>query len=224
MKSRTEMGSALGGVDVAEAVGDLLGAGDLEALAVLDGVDEVRGFEQRVVGAGVEPGDAAAEELGAELAAFEVPAVDVGDFELAAGAGLEGFGDVDDLAVVEVDAGDGVARLGLEGFSSSEMALCGRRRTRRRRSARDPDGVGEDGGAGGVRGGVAEGLGEVVAVEDVVAEDEAAAFAGEELLADEEGLGEAVGRGLDGVLDLEAPLLAGRRAAARSAACLRGWR
>src|SRR5881628_293422 len=66
-------------VDEALAEGDLLGAGDLEALAVLDGVDEVGGFEQGVVGAGVEPGEAAAEHLCAQLAAMEIPGVDVGD-------------------------------------------------------------------------------------------------------------------------------------------------
>ena len=49
------------GVDVAEAEGDLFGAGYLQALAVFEGVDEVDGLEQRVVGAGVEPGDAASE-------------------------------------------------------------------------------------------------------------------------------------------------------------------
>ena len=103
------------GVDIAEAVGDLLGAGDLEALAVLDGLDEVGGVEQGVVGAGIEPGEAAAEDLGAEFAAVEVPGVDVGDFELAARAGLEIAGNVDDLVVVEIDAGDSIAGLRFEG-------------------------------------------------------------------------------------------------------------
>ena len=71
------------------------------------------------------------------------------------------------------------------------------------------DRVGEDGGSAGLGCRFAKGFGEIVAVEDVVAEDEAAAFAGEELLADEEGLGEAVGRGLDGVLDGDAPAFTG---------------
>ena len=61
-------------------------------------------------------------------------------------------------------------------------------------------------GGGGRRCCVTEGFGEVVAVEDVVAEDEAAALAGEEVFADEECLGETVGRGLDGVGEGESPL------------------
>ncbi len=47
------------GVDVAEPVGDLFGAGHLQALAMFEGVDEVRRFQQRVVRAGIEPCDAA---------------------------------------------------------------------------------------------------------------------------------------------------------------------
>ena len=111
--------------DVAEAEGDLLRAGDLQALAALDGLDEVCGVQQRVVGAGVEPGHAAAEKFGAELAAVEVPAVHVGDLELAARGGFERFGDGDDLRVVEVDAGDGVARLGLRGLFFERDGFAG---------------------------------------------------------------------------------------------------
>src|SRR5665213_2914584 len=80
-------GLELSGGDVALAVGDFFGAGDFEALAALDGLDEVGGFEEGVVGPGVEPGEAAAEDLGAELAAVQVPGVDVRDLELAAKAG-----------------------------------------------------------------------------------------------------------------------------------------
>ncbi len=39
-------GFELGCGDVAEAVGDLFGAGDFEALALFDGLDEDRGFEE----------------------------------------------------------------------------------------------------------------------------------------------------------------------------------
>ena len=46
-------------VDEALGQGDLLDAGDLEPLAVLDGADKFRGFEQGVVGSGVEPSVAA---------------------------------------------------------------------------------------------------------------------------------------------------------------------
>jgi len=45
------------------AVGDFLEAGDLQALALLDGLEEAGGLEQRFRRAGVEPGETAAEGL-----------------------------------------------------------------------------------------------------------------------------------------------------------------
>ena len=70
--------------DPALAEGDFFRASDLEPLALFDGSDELAGFEQAVVGAGVEPGIAAAHDFDVELALFEVAAVEVGDFQFAA--------------------------------------------------------------------------------------------------------------------------------------------
>ena len=42
---------------------NLFRAADFQALAILDRLDEHRGLQQRLVRAGVEPGDAAAEQL-----------------------------------------------------------------------------------------------------------------------------------------------------------------
>src|SRR3954451_16238611 len=52
------------GVDKTLAEGDFLGASDLQPLALLHDVDELRRLQQRFMGAGVEPGVAAAETLG----------------------------------------------------------------------------------------------------------------------------------------------------------------
>src|SRR6476646_10704867 len=71
-------------VDPGVLVGDLLGAGDLEALPRLDRLDEVRGLQQRLVRARVEPRVAAPEALDHQLAAFQVAPVEIGDLELAA--------------------------------------------------------------------------------------------------------------------------------------------
>ena len=68
--------------------------------------------------------------------------------------------------------------------------------------------VGEDGGAVAAPVGAAEDLVELVAVEDVVAEDEGRIVVADEVGADDEGLGEAVRAGLDGVLQVDAPLAA----------------
>ena len=102
-----------GAVDETLAPGDFFRAGDLQALAALQRGEELAGIEQSVVRAGVQPGIAALPDLHIELAVLQVGVVDAGDFQLAARAGLDGLGDVDDLAVVEIQASDGVAALGL---------------------------------------------------------------------------------------------------------------
>ena len=51
--------------------------------------DEFGRLEQRIVRAGVEPGEAAAEHLDVQLAALEIDAVDVGDLQFAARRGLQ---------------------------------------------------------------------------------------------------------------------------------------
>ena len=89
-------------------VGDLFGARDLEALAFLDGGDEVAGVQQRVAGSRVEPGETAGKQLDLQFAGFQVGPVDVRDLQLAPRGWLEVRGDLEDVIVVEVQAGDRV--------------------------------------------------------------------------------------------------------------------
>src|SRR5690606_9076835 len=96
------------GADPAVAPGDLLRAAHAQPLARLDGLDEVRGLDQRLVGAGVEPGVAAAELLQVQAALLEVAAVEIGDLELAAWRRLELRREVARPAIVEIQAGDRV--------------------------------------------------------------------------------------------------------------------
>ena len=91
--------------------GDLLDAADLPALPFLDDADELGRLHHRGVGAGVEPRGAAVEHGDGQLAPPQVLVVDRGDLQLAAGARLDLRGDLDDLVVVEVEAGDGVGAL-----------------------------------------------------------------------------------------------------------------
>ncbi len=53
----------LRGGDITHAIGDLLDAGDLEALALLDGLDKGRGLQQGLVGTGIQPGVAPAQQF-----------------------------------------------------------------------------------------------------------------------------------------------------------------
>jgi hypothetical protein len=100
-------------VDPPVAPGDLLNTADLVSLAGLDDVDELACVEQPPEGPRVEPCGAAGEDGHGELAALEVDVVDPGDLQLSPGARLELAGHLDDGVVVEVDAGNGVAGLGL---------------------------------------------------------------------------------------------------------------
>lgn len=113
-------GEGVQGVVVAPglAPGDFLGAGDLEALAVFDGLDELAGFQQAVVGAGVEPGIAAAQVFDMQPFLVQIEPVEVGDLQLAARRRADLFGQVHHLFIEEVESGDGVARFGLGRFSS----------------------------------------------------------------------------------------------------------
>src|SRR3546814_20017306 len=78
---------------------------------MLDGLHELRGVDEAVVGAGVEPGIAAAEALHLQLPGLEVAAVEIGNLQLAARRGLQVGSDIADLLVIEVEPGDGKARL-----------------------------------------------------------------------------------------------------------------
>lgn len=191
----------LGGGDPAVLPGDLLRDRDRQVLGVLDGADELRGLVQALHGAGVQPRVAAAQGDHGQRPLLQVHLVERGDLQLAAGRGLDPMRLGGHVARVEVQAGDGVGALGLGGLllDGDGPAL--------RIELHDAEALGvvhvvaEDRGAARLR--VLDGLlqvaAEAVAVKDVVAEHQRARLAGDELLADGEGLREAVGARLLGV-------------------------
>lgn len=196
----------LGGGDPAVLPGDLLGHGHGQVLGVLHGADELRGLMQALHGAGVQPRVAAAEGHHGQRPLLQVHLVERGDFQLAARGRFHLVGLGGDVARVEVQAGDGVGALGLGGLllDGDGPAL--------RIELHDAEALGvvhvvaEDRGAARLR--VLDGLlqvaAEAVAVEDVVAQHERARLTGDELLADGEGLGQAVRAGLLGVGEVHA--------------------
>ena len=194
--------------DPALAEGDFFRAGNLEALAFFNGRDELAGFEQAIVGAGVEPGIAATHDFDVELSLLEVEAVEVGDLEFAAGRGLEVAGQIDDLVVVEVEAGDGVVGLGLLRLFFEAKHFAAGVELGNAVALGVMNMVGEDRCAGAALVGAAEDLVEVVAVEDVVTQHQGRVVVADEVGADDEGLGEAVRAGLDGVLQVDTPFAA----------------
>lgn len=191
----------LGGRDPAVLPGDLLGHGHGKVLGVLHGADELRGLVQALHGAGVQPRVASAEGDDRQRPLLQIHLVERGDLELAAGRGLHPMRLGGHVARVEVQAGDGVGALGLRGLlldgHGPPLAV----------ELHDAEALGvvhvvaEDRGAArlGVLDGARQVARQAVAVEDVVAEHEGARLAGDEVLADGEGLRQAVGARLLGV-------------------------
>ena len=188
----------LGGRDPAVLPGDLLGHGHGQVLGVLHGADELRGLVQALHGAGVQPRVAAAEGDHGQRPLLQVHLVERGDLQLASGRRLNLMRLGGDVARVEVQAGDGVGALGALGLlldgDGPPLAV----------ELHDAEALGvvhvvaEDRGAARLRvlDGFLQVAAEAVAVEDVVAEHQGARLAGDEVLADGEGLRQAVRRGL----------------------------
>ena len=74
---------------------------------------KLTGFQQRVMGTGIQPGKTPPEHGHVQFTPPQVGIVHIGDFQLATFRRFYLFGDVHDRVVVEVQAGDGVAALGL---------------------------------------------------------------------------------------------------------------
>lgn len=192
--------------DPAVLPGDLLGDRHGQVLGVFHGADELRGLVQALHGAGVQPRVAAAEGDHGQRPLLQVHLVERGDLQLAAGRRLDLAGLGGDVARVEVQAGDGVGALGLGGLllDGDGPALAV--------ELDDAEALGvvhvvaEDRGPTGLC--VLDGLLQVarkaVAVEDVVAQDQGARLAGDEVLADGEGLRQAVRARLLGVGEVHA--------------------
>lgn len=195
-----------GGRDPAVLPGDLFGHGHGQVLGVLHGADELRRLVQALHGAGVQPRVAAAEGDHGQRPLLQVHLVERGDLQLAAGRRLDLVGLGCHVARVEVQAGDGVGALGLGGLllDGDGAALPV--------ELHDAEALGvvhvvaEDRGPArlGVLDGARQVAAETVAVEDVVAEHQGARLAGDELLADGEGLRQAVGARLLGVGEVHA--------------------
>ena len=184
----------LGGRDPAVLPGDLLGDRDRQVLGVLHGANELRGLVQALHGAGVQPRVASAQGDDGQRPLLQVHLVERGDLQLPTGRGLDLMRLGGHVARVEVQAGDGVGALGALGLllDGDGPAL--------RVELHDAEALGivhvvaEDRGAArlGVLDGARQVARQAVAVEDVVAEHEGAGLAADEVLADGEGLREAV--------------------------------
>ena len=195
-----------GGRDPAVLPGDLLGDRDRQVLGVLHGADELRGLVEALHGSGVQPRVPAAEGDDGQRPLLQVHLVERGDLQLTAGRRLHPMRLGGHVARVEVQAGDGVGALGALGLLLDGDGPPLRIELHDAEALGVVHVVAEDRGAARLR--VLHGARQVarkaVAVEDVVAEHQGARLAGDELLADGEGLGQAVGARLLGVGEVHA--------------------
>ncbi len=111
------------GADPALAEGDFFRAADLQALAGLDGLDEVGGFQQRLVSAGIQPRIATAERFQVEVTLGQIAIVEIGDLQLATRRRLQFGGVRAGVAVVEIQAGDRIVRARVFRLSTRSMTL-----------------------------------------------------------------------------------------------------
>src|SRR5262249_18729063 len=89
-------------IDISLSPGDFFGAADLQTLAILHRLDELRGAQQARRRAGIEPSIAAAELLDREPSLLQVLGIDVADLELAARRARQAPGDVAGVGIVEI--------------------------------------------------------------------------------------------------------------------------
>lgn len=188
----------LGGVDPAVLPGDLLGDRDRQVLGVLHGADELSGLVQALHGAGVQPRVAAAQGHDGQRPLLQVHLVERRDLKLAAGRRLDPMRLGGHVARVEVQAGDRVGALGALGLLLDGDGPPLRIELHDAEALGVVHVVAEDRGPSGL--GVLDGArqvaGQAVAVEDVVAQHQGARLSADEVLADGEGLRQAVRRGL----------------------------
>ena len=160
------------------------------------------------MGAGIEPGHAATHQLDVQLALLKVAAVYVGDLELAARRRLDGRGDIAHLLVIEIQARHRIVRLRLRRlfFDAGRAAV--------RIEADHAVALGilhvirKHGRTIVAHIGCLQAALKVMAVVQVVAEDQRRMMMADEFAADDEGLREAIRRRLHCVTNIDAPLMA----------------
>src|SRR5204863_3330879 len=95
---------------VCKTQGQLLQAGDVEALSLLQRLDERPRLQQCLRSPSVQPSGPASENLDGEPSLSQVSHVDLGDFELTTRGWANLLGNVYHFIIVKIQAGDSVTR------------------------------------------------------------------------------------------------------------------
>src|SRR5207247_223962 len=184
---------------------DLFGAADLQALPSLQRLDEMAGFEQRFVGTGVEPCVPPTQRFHVKHALFEVMAIDVADLQFPARRRLERFRDAPYLVLVEIEIRHRRVRLGLRPLFLDADGPALHIELNHAVALWVLHPVGEYRRTRGFFRCLPECGLQVVAVEDIVPEHQRAGLGADELLADEECLGDSLRLRLYLVAETHAP-------------------
>jgi len=199
-------GFKLAGINKSVTPGNFLRAGDLEALPVFQRGDELAGIEQAFVRAGIQPGIAALEDLHIKLALLQIGLVDRGDFQLATRTGFDRFSDIDHLIIVEIEAGDGVIALWLDGLFLDADGFTSLVELNHAVALGVLHMIGKHGTAGRLLVCLSKQDGKIMPVENVIAQHQCARRIADELFTDNERLRQPVRAGLDSIFQMNAPL------------------
>ena len=160
------------------------------------------------MGARIEPGGAAAHDFYMQVTALQVGEINVGDFQLIAGRGAYGAGDIHHIVVVKIQSRYRVvgARIFRLFFDIARHAFAVK--IHHAVALRVIHIVGKYRGALVPGGGVAQAFGKAIAIEDVISQHQAYGGVADKISAQEKCLGKAVGARLHRIADVDAPLLA----------------
>ena len=160
------------------------------------------------MGPGVEPGVAAAHYLNRELSLLEIKTIQVGNLQFSARRGFKALGKRNDLPVVEIETCNRVVGSGMFGlFFKGKDLSCGVK-FGHAVSLRVVYMVGEYAGSRLPLAGIVKEMMKVVPVEYVVSQYQRASVLTNKVVANDEGLRQAIRAGLNGVLEAETPLAA----------------
>src|SRR5690554_3454675 len=157
---------------------------------------------------GIEPGVAPPHDLNVQLPLLKVKAVDVGDLQFATLGRLQAFSQIDNLFIVEIKAGYGIAGLRLLWFFFQRYGLVVVVELHNAIALRVVYVVGEYRGPRATPGRPAQLLVQVMAIEDVVSQYQRRVVVAYEAFAYDESLCQAFWLGLLGIRQVDAPLCA----------------
>lgn len=188
--------------------GDLFQAGDLEALALFYGMHEVAGFQQGFVSASIQPSEATAKHFYIKALVCKVGAVYIGNFQLATRGRFNALGYINYAIVVEIKARHCIAGFWLSWFFFDADGTAAGIELHYAKALWVGYVIAKYSCTFTARSGGMEVGGEVLAIKNIIAEDQAAIVITDKVFANNKGLGQAIGGWLFGITEFNTKLAA----------------